>query len=48
MLAQLGTNSYYVIGISAYGMRQCGLAGIPSVYLAVSPHVDWIYENIRH
>ena len=35
-----------VIGITSYGIRECGTENVPGVYTKVSHYPDWIEEKV--
>lgn len=42
-------NAVWVLtGIASFGVRDCGMEGIPGVYTSVKEHLTWIKENISN
>ncbi|CAL4098150.1 unnamed protein product [Meganyctiphanes norvegica] len=39
------TGNYVQVGVTSYGIG-CGTHGLPGVYAAVAPAIDWINENL--
>lgn len=38
---------WYALGVTSFGYRECGTAGIPSIYTKITPYLSWIHSVMK-
>lgn len=37
---------YTIIGVTSFGIQECGTIGVPGIYIKVHHYLDWIEEIV--